>query len=268
MGRFVDLLGTTLTSFQIGKATLSDAGGSARTLTLPGLAGTIPRLEDSDPAYISGFTHSSTATVVTVGGGVVWNPGVSQYITSGGDVLTNSGLASNTQYYCYIDNAGVLSLSTTAPTVYAGTAASMTGNASQRFLFPIHTATLSASFNLQSSDAGASSVWVTFLHNIGTTSRLVSAGGSTTAAAASAVAFAPPNFTKVLCVKVQNTAAGTTSSVRPYVYTGAAFTIFSSVAFSSTETFEIPCDTTPKIQYDVTVSGVANVDLLGYLFFR
>ena len=84
---------------------------------------------NADTGYINGFqlAYSSAGTygTVTVPGGTAYVPGANASITvaaAGLSYAPSAALTASTFYYIYLSSAGALVVSTTAPTVYIGTA--------------------------------------------------------------------------------------------------------------------------------------------------
>jgi hypothetical protein len=217
------------------------------------------------PRQIEGLQISASGTTIAVGPGTAYVESEAESVAFAGGTIATAP-ASATTYHVYLTSAGAIERSTTAPaSPYSGTARSKSGDTSRRYLGSVRSLPAAATYYPQSSDAAYSQVQVTFLHNVSVESRIINSGISTTPADVSAAAFCPATANS-LRLRITNT--GASGFVRYYIWSGAAFGIYSNVPTAGIVITDVPCDGTPKIQYDVTGSGVAFLDLLGYSYAR
>jgi hypothetical protein len=220
----------------------------------------------SNPEYISGFRISAVGTTITISPGQAYIEGALSSIRRSTVTTISGGVSANTNYHLYLnEGSGTVTRSTTGPAApYYGTARSMAGNNQERYLGSVRS-NASSQYIPQTADAGHNQVHVSFLHNVGTDSRLVSSGTPLSATDVSFANFAPitANYGRF---RFQNN--GTTGLVRPYIWNGSSFVIYTNTTGNPAYVLEVMCDATPKIRYDVTGDGVAFIDLLGYGYTR
>jgi hypothetical protein len=143
----------------------------------------------------------------------------------------------------------------------------MTGNTAYRYLFSIKSG-VGGSLPIMKGDGGGSVSTVTYLQNTGVgILQLVNASAPGTPTDASAVDVAPANVTTDLILRLYNVSMS--GSVRIYCWDGTAFVVWTNIP-SSQELYaaSVPCDNTPKVQYDVLSGGSATINLYGYVFAR
>ncbi len=224
------------------------------------------------PTFIDGFILSATGTTITYSAGMAWIPtlvaGAGNVVSVAAGTITGSPGASAT-WHVYLKNDGTLYKSGTGPdTPYSGTArGSASGGLTtdSRYLGSFRS-NASSNYYPVKFDAGQNVVNAFFLHNAGTDSALLSSGAALVATDVSAASFAPANTTLSIYVRINNT--GGAGLVRYYLYNGSAFVISSNVGPSGVVAVNLPVDTTPKMQYDVTSTSAATILLLGYTFQR
>lgn len=236
-----------------------------RIQTVQDKNGQVALSEDEAPGHILGFAHRTTTSTVIVGAGEAYVESLGRAVRYAGGTISGA-IPSNTTLHIYLLSNGTVMASSTAPAApFWGTARSMTGFTSRRYLFSVRS--VGTNLIIQKGDGGGGVCDVTFLHNTSSDSLLIGGGTSTTAADLSAATYAPAGPTTDLLVRAYNSAA--VGSIRLYCYTGAAFVIFTNIPTTQELfTVSVPCDGTPKLQYDVVSSGVASVALLGYRFAR
>lgn len=113
-------------------------GGTAASTAAAALS-SLGALALPDPGYINGLTMAwVSATQITISSGACYIPGASQIVQqSVTQTLTLASPSASTWYHVYAyDNAGALAFefSTTAPTIYYGTAYQRTGDNTRRYV--------------------------------------------------------------------------------------------------------------------------------------
>jgi hypothetical protein len=213
--------------------------------------------------YISGLRLSAAGVTITISAGTAYVQAASAAVAYAGGTSTPT-LAANTTYHVYLSGAGNIVVATVAPSApYYGTARSLVTD-NWRYLGSVRT-NASAQFIPQAADAGHNQVTVALLHNASTDSRIISGGAPVGVADVSMAAFAPITANSGR-FRIQNT--GTTGLVRVYIWNGSSFVIHTNTQGNPAWELDVACDATPKIRYDVTGDGVANIDLLGYSYTR
>lgn len=254
-------------SGEMGLFTTNALSGN-RTYVLPNANGTILLDTSANPAHINGFAWRSTASSVIVGAGEAYVESVGRVVRSTGITL-GGAIPANTWLHVYVDSSGTISAQLSAPnTPYFGTARSQTGAASRRYLFSIRSGAGGA-LPIMRGDGNGSVCDVSVLSNTGAApGLLVSSGTSASAADVPADILAPANVTTDLYLRVYNIGAAA-GFVRLYCWTGSSFVVQTNVPVpAEISSLMIPCDATPKVQYDVGGGGSASLSLLGYRYSR
>lgn len=214
--------------------------------------------------FIDGLKITTTATVITVSPGTVCMPDGAVVTFAGG--TNTASRASNTTYNLYISNGGSLMRLGTVPDIpYYNTARHAQGITGYRYIGSVRTDS-SGNYLLQTMTPGANWVEVAYLNNT-TTNAVLQNGGATIATDVSLAAYLPKPAVKAqLLVRLE---AGSAGVGRLYCWDGAAFNIWGNIPYAPSQTdMIVPCDSTPKIRYDVTgVSGLT-LAVRGYTYER
>lgn len=257
---------------EIGKAALfgTHALTANRSIAIPNKSGTMAMLDDThtDQQFISGFGFTSTASSVNIMAGSAYVPDAGRVIDYPGGTYTYPGtIPNNTMIHFYLNTVGQVEVSTLSPVVYYGTARQRSGSSARRYLFSIRSKPSGNQLYIQRGVPMGNVVDVTFLHNTGSESALLISGVAETPTDVSAAGFAPAGPTTDLTVRVFN--SGDSSTVRVYAYTGSGFTVWTNIPVTSELlVMSVPCDGTPKIQYDKVGVGAASIALYGYRMQR
>lgn len=217
--------------------------------------------------YINGFQISTTDTSIIVGPGAAYMPNLSTVISSNGATVSSSR-AANTMYHLYLTSSGNISRTTTAPGApYYLTARRQGTNNGTRYLGSVVTDG-SGNYIRQGMLPGSNTVQVAFLNNT-TQNTLVGNGSSTVPTDVSAASWAPTTTT-ALRLRIQESSTTSAGVIRIYAWDGTGLSVWSNLPFASTYVVnDVPCDSTPKIRYDVTNSGrQAFIMILGYTYVR
>lgn len=220
------------------------------------------------PDYIDGLTLSFSSTVITITEG-------SAYVLSGTSVVSyvggtiTSSRANNTWYHIYLNSDGTVTRSTTAPgaSYYRSAKRSGTTN-STRYIGSVRT-DASGNYMQQRMDVGANIVNVTFLRNEGADGRISNSGGATSQTDLSALALGVPITATMLSMRLHNNIAAGGPNLRIYGWNGSSFVLLFNLSPTILTFVEVPCDTTPKVQYDYTAAGGSIVSgVVGYTYER
>lgn len=217
--------------------------------------------------YINGFQISTTDTTIVIGPGVAYIPSLNTVLESSGTTISSSRAAS-TNYHLYLNSNGTITRVTTSPGApYYLTARRQGTNNNTRYLGTV-TTDGSGNYIRQSMIPGTNVVQVAFLNNT-SGNILLSNGSSLTTTDVSAASWAPTTST-ALRLRIQESSTTSAGLLRIYAWDGSSMSLWSNLPFASTYVVhDVPCDSTPKIRYDVTNSGrQAFIMIMGYTYER
>lgn len=244
-----------------------------RTHTLQNKSGTIAHTEDIgvvDKQYISGFGHVATPTSVIINAGQAYVEYAGKIVEYPGGTYTYPGtIPNNTTINFYLDPSGGVIASAAPPAIpLFGTARYAASPISQRrYLFSVRSANSGNVLLEQRGVAMGNVMDVTYTRNTGL-QPLVTAGPSTTPSDVDASGYAPPLVSTDIVVRAYN-ASTTTGTIRIHCWNGSSFVVFTNIpTVSELFTLSVPCDQTPKFQYDVIGDGRATINLIGYRIQR
>jgi hypothetical protein len=284
---------TTLSGYGITDAATSAQGAKADTAVQSVVAGTNVTVDNTDPrnpvlsatgggslppGYIDGLQLKwVSGTALTVSSGSAYIQSTGAVLAAASDIAKSGlSLSASTWYHVYLySNAGTpdVEIVTTAPaTAYSGTARSKTGDTSRRYVGSVLTNSTGSLWYFIHADRRVSYGW----GGAGGLPQRVLSGGTATTATTISISGSVPVTATHATARLTNgdTSAGLrlANSAIPGASgsTGAGTNFLFAVSPGSNGVFDAPMDSSQAFLYwfTATPSGVASMDIFGYLFGR